>query len=157
MKILIVDDNENSQMLLAKYLKNYGECICEDDGKKALGTFAEAHYDKAPFDLVLLDIMMPNIDGQKALKIMRKIERKWQVKPEYAAKIIMATSVNSVDEMSKSLIDGDANEYLVKPINFDELSNFIDGLLDKRIDVQRCDATEPNENAYLLSNSALIE
>ena len=140
MRILIVDDNESSRMLLSKFLKNYGECVCEDDGKKALGTFVEALYDNAPFDLILLDIMMPNIDGQKTLKIMREIEIKWQVKTENAAKIIMATAVNSVNEMSRSLIDGDANEYLIKPINIAELSNFIDGLWDKQIDVQRCDA-----------------
>ena len=131
MKILIVDDDEANQIILTGLLKKYGECICEDDGKKALGTFVEAFYDNSPFDLILLDIMMPNIDGQKTLKIIRQIEKRWDVKPGDESKVIMVTALNSPTEVTKAYFQGDATGYMVKPVNLNELKNMIDKFFER--------------------------
>ncbi len=131
MKILIVDDDETNQILLTGILRKYGECICEDDGKKALGTFVEALYDRAPFDLILLDIMMPNIDGQKTLKVIREIEKKWQVKPGDETKVIMVTALDSPKEVAKAYFHGDAIGYIVKPVEFKGLKIVIEKLFER--------------------------
>ncbi len=131
MKILIVDDDQVNRSFLCKSLSAYGQCINEDDGKKAIGSFVKALYDQEPFDLVLLDIMMPNIDGQEALRILRKIEEQWKVKPGKEAKVIMVTALHSPMEVTRAFFQGEATDYVVKPVIIEELKNKIDALFKK--------------------------
>lgn len=64
MKILIVDDGEHNQIMLKAILMPYGECIIAADGLEAVELFEHSLLNGTPFDLVLMDIMMPNMDGQ---------------------------------------------------------------------------------------------
>ena len=117
MRILIVDDDFSNRVLLQTLMGESGECTLEGSGKSALGAFVKALHDGAPFDLVLLDIVMPDLDGQELLLLIREAERRWGVEIGQETKVIMITSVSDPKEAIKSFFRGSATAYLVKPID----------------------------------------
>lgn len=66
MKILIVEDDYASRRFLNKLLSDYGECDITVNGKEAVDAFMLSCLDEAPYQLICLDIMMPELDGIKA-------------------------------------------------------------------------------------------
>jgi len=107
MKILYAEDERELRELLFKRLKKeYAVDVCED-GKAALEYMAVYSY-----DIVILDIMMPQMDGIEVLKWMRsnKIE----------TPVILLTAKDSIEDRVNGLDNG-ANDYLVKPFAYDEL------------------------------------
>jgi two-component system chemotaxis response regulator CheY len=128
MRTLVVDDDQVIGTFLSAVLSQYGECVLEDDGKKALGTFVKSIYDGEIFDLILLDIMMPEIDGLSLLKIIRELEAKWNIGREERSKIMMVTAVDSPIEAGESFIFGDVDDYIVKPVSVNELKSKMEGL-----------------------------
>ncbi len=129
MRILIVDDDFQSRLVMLRLLERFGECQVEDDGKKALGAFVHALFEGRPFQLVCLDIMMPEMDGQTALQVMRAAEAKWGVKPGCEAKILMISAMDDVKTVSKAFFQGCATDYIVKPLQVDSLLAKVQALL----------------------------
>ena len=68
MKTLIVEDDFTSRLLLQGLLQPYGVCHICVNGREAIDAFKKALDEKESYNLVCLDIMMPEIDGQAALK-----------------------------------------------------------------------------------------
>ena len=101
--ILIVDDNPK---FLADALPMYGyDVTVAEDGLEALKILGE---DESRFDLILLDVMMPNMDGWDTLKAIRKNK-----KTEYTP-VIMITAVSEDQKVVFGLKIG-ADDYIVKP------------------------------------------
>jgi len=63
-----------------------------------------------------LDMLLPKLDGQKALKEMRTIEKERGVRQREAAKVVMTTALSDPNNVLKALNEGHADAYLVKPI-----------------------------------------
>lgn len=116
MKILLVEDDFASRKFMDKYLSRYGECDITVDGREALDAFAMAYEDEEPYDLICLDVMMPEMDGYQVLSEVRKIERTYGVKPENAVKIIMTTALNEEKNVKKAF-DMECTAYSGKPID----------------------------------------
>jgi len=116
-RILVIDDDITSRLLLKKLLSGYGECVLEESGKAALGTFLGALGKDAPFDLIFLDIVMPEMDGHEFLQTVRQMEAQWNVPPGREVKVVMTTSLNSPKEATKAFFKGQATGYLVKPVD----------------------------------------
>ena len=74
MKTLVVEDDLVSRQLLQTILSRYGECNVAVNGKEALSAFSLAWKALQPYDLICLDVMMPEMDGQETLRQIRKIE-----------------------------------------------------------------------------------
>ena len=74
MKFLIVDDDPACREFLVAVLLPYGSCDLAFDGAEAIDAFRLALDDGEPYDLICLDIMMPGVDGHKALDGIRSIE-----------------------------------------------------------------------------------
>lgn len=105
--ILVVDDNAGNLELLSRRLQKKGYAtVCAKSGKKALTLLEEQS-----FDLVLLDIMMPEMSGTKVLETIRT-KSTMEGLP-----VIMATAKDSSEDMVHSLKLG-ANDYITKPIDF---------------------------------------
>jgi two-component system chemotaxis response regulator CheY len=120
MRILIVEDDLTSRMLLKKMLEPFGSCDLAVNGKEATEAFRLAQESSESYTLVCMDIMMPEMDGQTALKAIRKQEEDSACPPSRAAKIIMTTALRDIENVSaafRELCDG----YLVKPIARDKL------------------------------------
>jgi two-component system chemotaxis response regulator CheY len=121
MNFLIVDDNYNNRILLQKILTPFGDCDMAIDGKEAFDAFKMAMEDGKPYDLICLDIMMPEMNGQEALKAIREYERTKGIDKDAGAKIIMATALYTPQDLIEAFFNGGCNDYLTKPIKRTEL------------------------------------
>ncbi|MFP4497351.1 MAG: response regulator [Vulcanimicrobiota bacterium] len=121
MKTLIVEDDYASRTLMNRILSPYGHCETALDGKEAIEAFQKELTDNNGFDLVCLDIRMPNMDGQEALVKMRGLEKEHGVKPDNEAKIIMTTALDDPKNIIEALYKSGATSYLVKPITKNKL------------------------------------
>jgi len=120
MRILIVEDDFTSRMLLQKILAPYGECTAVMDGEEAVKAFGAAWEEKRPYTLICMDIMMPKIDGKQALKLIRELETRLSVEEKDKAKILMTSSLAEQTHVIEAVKSG-ATWYLVKPISKQKL------------------------------------
>ena len=116
MRILIAEDDFMSRRVLTKYLAPYGECEVAVDGLEAVEAFAQAMADQKNYGLVCLDIMMPGIDGQEVLKIIRLKEKEAGILPQNEAKIIMTTALQTPKDVFDAFYRGGCTSYIPKPI-----------------------------------------
>ena len=116
MRILIAEDDLASRKFLYKFLSNYGDCDITVDGIEAVEAFLLAWDEDKPYDLICLDIMMPKLDGVKALKVIREFEAQKKIKDKQQAKIIMTTALNQTDNVFDAF-DSGCEAYAAKPID----------------------------------------
>ena len=121
MKILIVDDDFISRELLQGILKDYGSTHIAVNGKEAVADVRAAMASGEPYNLICMDIIMPEMDGQQALQQIRDLEEAEGITPIKAAKIIMITVLDDPKTVVESLHKGGATSYIVKPINKSKL------------------------------------
>jgi two-component system, chemotaxis family, chemotaxis protein CheY len=121
MKILIVEDDFVSRRLLQKMLASYGNCDIAVDGAEAVQAFELAVKEGQHYDLICLDIMMPKMNGQEVLKVIRRVEREQEISAKDEAKIIMTTALDSPQNVIEAYYQGGCTSYLVKPIEKQKL------------------------------------
>ena len=115
MRILIAEDDPKSRALLAKFLKAQGhEVIPAQDGQEALALFRE----KAP-DLVLLDVMMPRVDGWGVLK---------EIRAQGSTPVILVTVKDATEDKVHGLSLG-ADDYITKPFDLREVEARIEAVM----------------------------
>lgn len=116
--VLIVEDEQSIRELLVRRLKKEGYATAEaSNGHEALRKLKEREY-----DLVLLDIMMPEVDGYEVLNEIKK-SNKLQNIP-----VIMITALNNIESVQQCMQSG-VDEYIVKPFNFTDVREKIHGCL----------------------------
>ena len=116
MRCLIVEDEDLSREGMKFFMADHAEIETAVNGLEAVERFRQALAERKYFDLVLLDIIMPEMDGQQALKLIRQAEQQHSAAPEKKAVIIMTTALNAPENMEEALWDGDCTDYLVKPM-----------------------------------------
>jgi two-component system, chemotaxis family, chemotaxis protein CheY len=124
MRTLIVEDDFTSRLLLQSLLSRYGECHIAVNGREAVDAFRRAWESGQPYDLICMDIMMPEMDGQSAVREIRACEEARGMLSTQGVKIIMTTAlddVKNVVESFKLLCDA----YVFKPI---DTGNLLDHL-----------------------------
>jgi two-component system chemotaxis response regulator CheY len=121
MRILIVEDEFTSRKLLTALLSDFGECDTASDGVECVDAFRKALDEGRPYDLVCMDIMMPNKDGHQALKDIRAMEQSAGVAAADEAKVIMITALNDPKTVVRAYYKGGAAAYLPKPIEVESL------------------------------------
>lgn len=115
-QILIVDDNDSIKNLMKTYLLRDGyKVLTASDGLEALEVL-----DKEHVDLMVADIMMPNMDGYTLTKDLRD--------SNYNFPILMVTAKESFEDKKKGFQVG-TDDYMVKPIDFDEMLLRVSALL----------------------------
>jgi two-component system, chemotaxis family, chemotaxis protein CheY len=133
MRVLIVDDDFISRRLLHKILSVHGDCDIAVDGAEAIKAFELAWSEGKPYDLICMDIVMPNIDGQQALKTIRESERERSIHFAHEVKVIMTTSVADPESVENAIYKGGATSYLIKPVSRSTMVNELEklGLIEK--------------------------
>jgi len=119
MKCLIVEDDFTARKLLLAYLSKHAECDVATNGKEAIQAFHAAINEK-PYDLLCLDISMPEMDGQEALRVIRQIEKKYNRIGPDGVKVIMTTAFSNKDNVINACKSG-CKSYIVKPVSRDKL------------------------------------
>ncbi len=110
MKILIVEDDSASRLLMQRLLKPYGEVHTAINGRDAVATFHLAMAQGEPYHLVCLDIMMPEVDGHRVLKEIRNMED-----GQNPVKVIMTTALADLENVRKARHER-CDAYIAKPI-----------------------------------------
>lgn len=120
MKVLIAEDDFASRKFMLRFFEKYGECDVTVDGKEAVEAYKMAIECGEPYDLICLDIMMPEMDGHQALKTIRKIEEESGVAEDERVKIVMTTALSETRHVTRAFENG-CTAYAGKPINQDKL------------------------------------
>ncbi len=121
MKVLIVEDDFHCRLLLSEHFAKYdGFCHMAANGKEAVEAVRISLEDNERYDLVCLDIMMPEMDGHEALTGIRNIESRHEVSGLDCAKVLMVTACGDFQNIVKSF-QGQCEGYLVKPITWGKL------------------------------------
>ncbi|WP_319468111.1 response regulator [uncultured Pseudodesulfovibrio sp.] len=119
MRALIVEDEFLSRKVLRSFLMTLFEVDIVVNGREAVEAFKMAHNEESPYDLILMDIMMPEVDGIEALHRIRKMEESDNLTPK--VKVIMTTALDDPQTVIKSFYDGEASAYIVKPVAKEKL------------------------------------
>ena len=124
MKILIAEDDFASRKFMSRFLSKYGDCDVTVDGTEAVEAFLMALDSDESYDLVCLDIMMPELDGYQVLKTIRDIEKERNSPEEKASKVIMTTALNEGRNVTKAFELG-CVAYAGKPIDQEKFENVL--------------------------------
>ncbi len=127
MRILIAEDDSASRKFLFRFLSKYGECDMVADGIEAVEAFVVAHDIGQPYDVICLDIMMPRIDGLKALQAIRDFERRKHIKNAKGCKVIITSALDETEVGFDTFRTGN-EAYITKPIDMDNLTSVLNGL-----------------------------
>ena len=114
MKTLIVDDELTSRELLSMILKAYGPVDTAADGLDGLKAYNLA-LGHEPYDLIMLDIMLPRMDGQQVLKSIRRIEQERGLVGPEQVKIVMISALGDFSNVSQAFASA-CTSYMTKPI-----------------------------------------
>jgi CheY-like chemotaxis protein len=107
-RILLAEDGPDNQRLIAYLLEKAGaEVTVVENGKQAIDTALASRAEERPFDVILMDMQMPLIDGYKATKILRT--KNWSGP-------IIALTAHAMKEHRFKCLEAGCNEYLSKPI-----------------------------------------
>lgn len=114
LKILIVEDEFLSRNLLVTLVAEHGQTDVAVDGDEAVRAVQYAYDSGTPYDLVLLDIMLPQKDGQQALREMRAFEKARGVAGPDGMKVIMTTALTDARNVMEAF-KGQCEAYIPKP------------------------------------------
>lgn len=118
-RVLLVDDNELNREIAVDMLKDLGVAYEEArDGIEAVETVQK--YEPGYFDLILMDVQMPKMNGYEATKAIRNLNN-----PDIANIPIIAITANVFDEDKRDALDAGMNAHLSKPINISDLSKLM--------------------------------
>lgn len=121
MKVLIAEDDFTSRSILSKLMRGiFGECDIAVDGQEAVQAVELGLEQNEKYDLICLDIMMPNMDGHEALNRIRKLEDGAGFPVGRGAKILITSALDdskNILSAFRSQCDG----YLVKPYTKEKL------------------------------------
>jgi len=114
MRVLIAEDDLISRKILSKFLAPYGETVLAAHGDEALKLYEEAQSSGAPFDVILLDMMMPHKHGLEVLEIIRRKER--EAGTASSVPILMLTGQGDAIQINQAKTLG-ISDYMLKPVD----------------------------------------
>jgi signal transduction histidine kinase len=111
-KVLVVDDDPRNAFVLTDVLEMHGITVIQaTDGRKAIAELAAGD-----IDLVLMDVMMPRMDGYETTRAIRRM-------PQYAQLPVITVTARAMQGDREKSIDAGATDYITKPIDIEELLN----------------------------------
>ena len=120
LRCLVVDDDELGRELLILNLRGIARCETAVNGREALDKYC-ANVDSNPYDLIILDIIMPEMDGNEAAKTIRRMEMERGLTADRGVNIIVLSSLNTPHEIIKSYVSTQSSAHMVKPLDAEKL------------------------------------
>lgn len=127
MKALIVEDDYITSQVMYEILDSVGEAEVAENGRIAVEKFTEALNADERYDIVFLDIMMPEMDGQDTLRNIRQKESENNILGLDAVKIVMTTALDDFHNV-KTAFKSQCEGYLVKPVEKDKIIEILNNL-----------------------------
>ncbi|MGN7613118.1 ATP-binding response regulator, partial [Magnetococcales bacterium HHB-1] len=126
LKILLVDDSEDNRLLIQAFMKNDPhQLVMAKDGIDAVDQFK-----RDPFDLILMDLQMPVMDGFEATQQIRI----WEKAQNHPRTVIIALTAHAMSEASEQVFAAGCDLYLTKPIRkrhlFEAINQFFEHSFD---------------------------
>jgi two-component system sensor histidine kinase/response regulator len=151
---LIVDDNEINRLILREILSAWEANVTEaKGGKEAISLIKKAYENNKPFELVLLDCRMPEVDGMEVAKFLRK-----QVNSEATTVMMLSSDYRTID--LKQIDKLGIGAYIVKPIKRKELKNAILatlGLWKAQLEKEKVKEEKKSEISFAPLHILLVE
>jgi len=116
-KCLVVDDDPVGRELMRTYLEKVQSVDVAVDGKDAIEKFQAAYLSGAPYQLIFLDIVMPDLSGHEVGKTIRAFEKEQGVVLGGQVKIVMLTSLKGAQDVMQAMMEAQSSAYLTKPVD----------------------------------------
>jgi len=123
MRMLVVDDEYGSRLLLNQYLRSYGEIDIAVNGLEAVDAFMLAWKDNEPYDIIWLDILMPENDGYYVMKEIRAYEKRIGIREIDGVKFVITSCLDDPKSVLKAYKHAGTCEYLIKPLSMENVLN----------------------------------
>ncbi|HPU23338.1 MAG TPA: response regulator [Candidatus Kapabacteria bacterium] len=120
MRTLVVEDDYITSQVMQEILSAFGECDVAENGEQAIELFKSVQLTGVLYDVVFLDIMMPEMDGQEVLAKIREIEKMNGIMGLDGVKIVMTTALDDYENIKKAFTN-QAEAYLIKPVDKDKV------------------------------------
>lgn len=124
MRILIAEDDPVSLKTLHSIVDELGQVELARDGAEAFDKYCEAFDAGASFDVILLDVMMPEYNGQEVLAAIREREAESGIGVDEGVPVIMTTAMDDSQNLYQAHANGCVN-YLVKPVSREKVLSAI--------------------------------
>ncbi len=124
LRILLVEDDVPSRLVLHSFLSRYGDCRIAVNGTKAVDAVRATLERGQKYDLICMDIMMPELNGIDAVRQIRALEEAHGFSAASGERIIMTTAVNDMREVIQCFQEF-CGAYLLKPIDLQELLTYM--------------------------------
>ncbi len=121
MKFLFVDDDDSILIFLKECLSPYALCVCAQNGTEAVSAFHRAIQEEQPFSAVFMDILMPDMDGNRVVRELRNEESALGIPESDRFKLVMISVCTDTKNVSESFFSGMADAYIPKPLRPDVL------------------------------------
>ena len=119
-RVLLAEDNTVNQLVISEFLKKLGILVdIAQDGIEAFDQFCDGE-----FDLIMMDMQMPNMDGISACKLIRQLDEPKSKTP------IIAMTANAMEADKRSCFEAGMNGFISKPVYMNDLVNELDKWLD---------------------------
>lgn len=115
MKTLVVEDDFTSRLFLQELLRSYGPLHIAVNGAEAVEAVRMALEEGEPYDLICLDIMMPEMDGQEALRQIREQEKFRNISSLFGVKVVMTMALGDPRNVMDAFYSR-CDAYVTKPI-----------------------------------------
>lgn len=124
LKVLVVEDDFTARVALQGFLSRYGDCHIAVNGREAVAAFLSAMEAGEAYDLICMDIRMPELDGTEAVQQIRAIEQARDILSSAGVKIFMATGIMEIKAVTRSF-NALCDAYLFKPIDGAKLEDHL--------------------------------
>lgn len=124
MRILIAEGDFICRRLLQNLFSANGQCEIAVDGQEVIQAFKLAHQEKYPYDLLCLDILLPETNGLEIWNSIRTFEKKHGMNGSSGIKIIMSSVLDSFKDNQMSFQE-ECEAYLTKPITKEKLDEIL--------------------------------
>ncbi|MBU1247171.1 MAG: response regulator [Proteobacteria bacterium] len=128
MRILIVDDEKIIQKFLAGVLSRYGTCDQAWNGQEAVELYELSLAAGTPYNLIIMDIMMPVMSGLDATRIITTMRDTSEVPGAENTHVVMLSCLDDPKHLTEAQFDAGADAYLTKPLEIERLEEALVGL-----------------------------
>ena len=140
MRTLIVEDVHFLALILQRILEPYSQCEFAYNGNMALEKYTRSVIEGDPYNLICLDLLLPETDGFEVLKSVRQFEDDFNIKKKDRTRIIVISTFHDHKTVRKARLAG-CDGYVAKPFRKDTVLSALE-----KLNLIKYSAPEPDEN-----------